>query len=63
VYFCESTGEVDITNCPDVKQVLPNEPMTWYIIQLGLAGVVSLLVLYGGLRYFRRTSGDFAEEI
>jgi ABC-2 type transport system permease protein len=42
---------------------IPNHPMSWYLTNLSIALVVSLVLLFGALALFSRLEDNFAEEI
>lgn len=48
---------------PNFIPVLPEHPMGWYATHLAIAGLASLLLLYGALVLFSRLEDDFAQEI
>lgn len=49
---------------PSVEDaILPEEPLTWYLRNLGAVGLVALLALWGALVIFGRLEDDLGEEI
>lgn len=48
---------------PKEAAVLPAQPMSWYLTNLGIAAAVSLVLLFGSLVLFSRLEDNFAEEI
>ena len=45
------------------KAILPNESIWWYLRNLGVVALVSVVILAGALAIFNRLEGDFAEEL
>jgi ABC-2 type transport system permease protein len=48
---------------PTVTRLLPDHGYLWYVGMLTLVGAISLVLLIGAMRVFRRAEGDFAEEL
>lgn len=48
---------------PEFIPILPDHPMGWYATHLAIAGVASLVLLYGALWLFSRLEDNFAQEI
>ena len=44
-------------------EILPEEPLSWYLRNLGVLGVLALAALYGALVLFGRLEDDLGEEI
>jgi ABC-2 type transport system permease protein len=53
----------DASHHPIYTALLPAHGYLWYLGVLALVGAVSVLLLVGAMRTFRRLEGDFAEEL
>ena len=53
----------DASHHPIYTALLPAHGYLWYLGVLAIVGTVSVLLLVGAMRTFRRLEGDFAEEL
>jgi ABC-type polysaccharide/polyol phosphate export permease len=54
---------VDATHHAVYTPMLPDHGYLWYLGLLGLVGAISVVLLVGAMRIFRRLEGDFAEAL
>jgi len=51
------------TGKPTRTPILPDHGYGWYLLILGIVGAISIVLLIGASRVFRRMEGDFAEDL